>query len=407
MSLLDKKKIPIIAAVCASVAVVGLVVFSSLRPENMGDGGQGKTLIASQSDVSEKHIYKKYSDQFMADADIVSPYHEQADVLLAKSYQFDNQKIVSLLFGGDKTKITKNQFGGTAFDAQDTAGRCAYMGEIYLNYSTKQMHLLALPFENFSTNEEFVNFIPRYFEVYKKESLSFMTPDEAVNRVKDILKGFGITVSDDVEIHALDKETMQEYQDYIIKNDPDMAINYDYKAKLTDDDEFYFMCFNVEEKGIPVTRYNVVSSMKRFINGSNIKVCYSKDGIIDFQTDSIYTVKKVDHTAKNLLTAEQALDKAYEEFTTVYTPAEITVEQMRFEYAPKAYNSNYDEVKLVPVWSMIVYQKDNNPEADEKRAIKRATEGKVYDENYHSSYAENRHVWIIDAETGDVLKKSI
>ena len=186
-----------------------------------------------------------------------------------------------------------------------------------------------------------------------------------------------------------------------------MAINYDYKAKLTDDDEFYFLCFNVEEKGIPVTRYNVVSSMKRFINGSNIKVCYSKDGIIDFQTDSIYTVKKVDHTAKNLLTAEQALDKAYEEFTTVYTPAEITVEQMRFEYAPKAYNSNYDEVKLVPVWSMIVYQKDNNPEADEKRAIKRATEGKVYDENYHSSYAENRHVWIIDAETGDVLKKSI
>ncbi len=94
-----------------------------------------------------------------------------------------------------------------------------------------------------------------------------------------------------------------------------------------------------------------------------LKVCYSKDGIFDFQTDSIYTVKKVDHTAKNLLTAEQALDKAYEEFTTVYTPAEITVEQMRFEYAPKAYNSNYDEVKLVPVWSMIVYQKDNNPEA--------------------------------------------
>ena len=257
------------------------------------------------------------------------------------------------------------------------------------------------PFENFSTNEEFVNFIPRYFEVYKKESLSFMTPDEAGNRVKDILKGFGITVSDDVEIHAIDKETMQEYQDYIIKNDPDMAINYDYKAKLTDDDEFYFLCFNVEEKGVPVTRYNVVSSMKRFINGSNIKVCYSKDGIIDFQTDSIYTVKKVDHTAKNLLTAEQALDKAYEEFTTVYTPAEITVEQMRFEYAPKAYNSNYDEVKLVPVWSMIVYQKDNNPEADEKRAIKRATEGKVYDENYHSTYAMNRHVWIIDAETGD------
>ena len=372
MSLLDKKKIPIIAAVCASVAVVGLVVFSSLRPENMGDGGKGKTLIASQSDVSEKHIYKKYSDQFMADADIVSPYHEQADVLLAKSYQFDNQKIVSLLFDGDKTKITKNQFGGTAFDAQDAAGRYAYMGEICLNYSTKQMHLLALPFENFSSNEEFVNLIPRYFEVYKKDSLDFMTPEKAIRHVKDILKGFGITVSDDVEIHAIDKETMQEYQDYIIKNDPDM-----------------------------------VSSMKRFINGSNIKVCYSKDGIIDFQTDSIYTVKKVDHTAKNLLTAEQALDKAYEEFTTLYTPAEITVEQMRFEYAPKAYNSNYDEVKLVPVWSMIVYQKDNNPEADEKRAIKRATEGKVYDENYHSTYAMNRHVWIIDAETGDVLKKSI
>ena len=97
------------------------------------------------------------------------------------------------------------------------------MGEIYLNYSTKQMHLLALPFENFSSNEEFVNLIPRYFEVYKKESLSVMTPDEAVNRVKDILKGFGITVSDDVEIHAIDKETMQEYQDYIIKNDPDLC----------------------------------------------------------------------------------------------------------------------------------------------------------------------------------------
>ena len=32
---------------------------------------------------------------------------------------------------------------------------------------------------------------------------------------------------------------------------------------------------------------------------------------------------------------------------------------------------------------------------------------RIYDENYHSTYAMNRHVWIIDAETGDVLKKSI
>ena len=98
MDKLHNKKIPVIAAVCASAAVVGLVAFSSLRPESMGDSGgisdngHGKTLIASQSDFSEKHIYKKYSDQFMADADIVSPYHEQADVLLAKGYQFDNEK---------------------------------------------------------------------------------------------------------------------------------------------------------------------------------------------------------------------------------------------------------------------------------------------------------------------------
>ena len=390
---IDKKKIPIIAAVCASVAVVGIVAFSSLRPENMDDSGQGKTLIASQSDVSEKHIYKKYSDQFMADADIVFPYHEQADVLLAKKYEFDRDKVVSLLFNGKQPAISTTSSGFTGLDARETLGCGAGFSKGVFNYTNYRISQnVKLPFDSFSSNEEFTNLNPRYFEVYKKGKLDFMPPDEAISSVKKFLENFGITVSDDVEIHALDCETMQEYQDSILGSNPTLAEVYHIKDQLTKDDEFYYLCFTAEQNGIPISRYRFYSSVGRELPGCNIKVCYGKDGMFDISCGCIFMVHGIDHTADGLLTAEEALDRAYDEFCSIYSAADVTVEQMRFEYVTEPYSADYDEVKFIPVWSMVVYREE--PEEDKGGRDKA---------DYIANYAENRYIWMIDAETGEMI----
>lgn len=407
------KKRQMIAGICAATAITCFascgekaeVTDTAVSDSQVTDRMEDFTETDQHGENSDTHIYKAYSENFVADAEIILPGKEQADILTAKRYCFNKDKVVSLFFGDNTPTVTEYPDGHTYFEASD--GSWSWLDSNYLHYATNHRYEVQLPFENFSSDEEFYNLAPRYSQIYQKDSLDFMTPDEAIRKVKSFLSLFDIKVSDSVEIHAIDCETMQEYQDYVREYDPDSAKNYRIKEHLTKDDEFYYLCFATEQNGIPVTRYSNPSTQTNFFS-NQIKVCLSNDGIFEFEAALLYTAEGVSRSADKLLTAEETLDKAFAHFNTVSSIPEAKVEQMRFEYIMEPNGSDYETVTLRPVWSLVVYQEYDSATKkalSQKAQAKAAQGGNTHDKGKYDipSYSFMRHVWIIDAQTGDIL----
>lgn len=411
------QKRPIVTVLCAALAISCLVscgnnktepptnaVSDSQLTENV-ENTENNPFDDINGENSDTHIYKAYSEDFIADAEIILPGREQADLLTAQRYRFNKDKVVSLFFGDNAPTVTEYPDGHTYFEADD--GSWAYLDTSYLHYATNHRYEVQLPFESFSSDEEFFTLVPRYSEIYQKESLDFMSPDEAIKKVKGFLSLFNIKVSDNVEIHAIDCDTMQEYQDYIREHDPDSAKQYRLKEQLTKDDEFYYLCFAAEQNDIPVTRYSDFKEQTQFF-GSNIKVCLSKDGIFEFETAQLYTAESVSRSADNLLTAEEALDKSFAHFGTDSAIPKAKVEQMRFEYIIELNDSDYETVTLRPVWSLVVYQEYDDAtkkELSQKAKAKAEQGGSTIDKGKYNILSDSfmHHVWMIDAETGEIL----
>ena len=405
MNRIHTKKRPIITFFCAALAISCLVSCGdkaktlphAVSESSFSDSVENPFETEQHGENSDTHIYKTYSENFIADAEIILPGREQGDILTAKRYRYNKDKIISLFFGDNTPTVTEDPDGDTYFEAPD--GSWAYLGTGYLHYATNHRYEVQLPFENFSSDEEFSSLLPSYSQIYQKDSLDFMTPDEAISKVKRFLSLLDIKVSDEVEIHAIDCETMQEYQDYVREHDPDSAKQYRIKEQLTKDDEFYYLCFAMEQNGIPVTCYSERGERTNLF-GSNIKVCLSKDGIFEFETELLYTPEGTLRSANQLLTAEEALDKAFKQFDADSSIAQAKVEQMRFEYIMEPNDSDYETVTLRPVWSLVVYQEDSS--ATKSALVQKAN---IIDKGKYdiSSDSVMRHVWMMDAETGDIL----
>ena len=354
MKKMDRKKmLTYIVCVCAGIAVISFAVVMLTRPEN--PNGEENIKSISSSDIVENHIYHEYDASFIVDADITSTAPEKADVLYAKFYQPDEKKMWSELFN---VKIPERK-------VSESFGHISYNDGEHILFIPKertyfrgsqQTEYLRMLFatENFTTKyeawgtENYIN--PSFDTMYNKESLSFMTRNEAIDYVYSILQKLNIEVSkEDVYVYAIDCETIQQIRDKLVTEDPDTAVNYNLKEKYTEDDELYILSFTTVRNQIPVTHSRYVLAETRTMYGSNIKVYLSENGIINFDLEGIYQVESVAESAENFITVQEALDKAYKENVL---GIKLTVDEVRFEYAPIPYNSNYDEVKLTPVWTV-------------------------------------------------------
>lgn len=399
------KRRSIVTFLCAALVISCLVSCGdkantpphAVSESSCGDSVENPFETEQHGENSDTHIYQTYSEDFIADAEIILPGRNQANILTAKRCRYHKDKIISLLFGDKSPTVTEHPDGDIYMEASD--GSWAYLGESNFSFATNHRYDVQLPFENFSSDEEVSSLLPRYSQIYQKDSLDFMTPDEAIKKVKRFLSRLDIKVSDEVEIHAIDRETMQEYQDYVREHDPDSAKQYRIKEHLTKDDEFYYLCLAAEQNDIPVTRYSNSNEQADFFS-SNIKVCLSKDGIFQFETELLYTPEGALRSVNQLLTAQEALDKAFAHFGTDSSIAKAKVEQMRFEYIMEPNSSDYETVTMRPVWSLVVYQEDSG--ATKSAWVQKAntTDKGAYD---ISSDFVMRHVWMMDAETGDIL----
>lgn len=355
MKILEHKNAKYILIACLCVCVVTALAVMLLRPED--PNAKNNISEVSRGDLTGTHLYKAYSDSFTADAEVTTDYNDRAEVVYADYKSYDEKTLLSLFFKGENPVRTNREGDVYSYNVSYTeSSECISIFKQGAYYQAPDWQYYAYPTDGFAAKyEEYYSILPLYSETYKQESLSFMSREEAIKKAKEILTKLNLDVTDDIDVYAIDCATMQAYQDEKLKEDPYARENYSIKDTFTEDDEFYMLYFHTIYDGVPVTRdsYDMWDE-DRLMNGTVIEMVISKKGIIKFSATAAYEVQGTAETSDSLITAEDAVDKVFDIYSSIVTDEKVTVKEVNFEYTPIAYNDNLLEVKLTPAWTVVL-----------------------------------------------------
>ncbi len=328
------------------------------------------------------HISQVFGEDFAVEADVHVPKVKKADILFAKCMPFDEQQLLSILYKGKTPQRSLTSYDDTVLYDDDSSHLSINDG--FLGYSTQNFEYVQFPTDSFAAASDIFSAGRRFSEVYIQENLGFMTRSEAALTVSDVLTELSIDIMDDAEIYAIDSSTMQTQQEERIQKEldkqkqagisptQDPTDGYQTKEEFTQEDDFYILFFKVAQNKIPVTQKSyTIQASDRALNGSTARVSFSQNGIIQLYFNGIYQQQGVAESPSTLISVEEALQKAFEKYNAIISTDKVTVTAVDFEYVPVPYNSNYDEVKLTPSWSLtLAYEKDetsNKPSKDGKQ----------------------------------------
>lgn len=376
MKNIGQKNLYILLCIAIVTISAALLFLEALKPEDITEK---KDVILSSSDVVGNHLYKEYNDSFKVDADIPASFNDKAVVLFAKQGLACDEKMILATFF-NKNNPVRNTYTSSGIEVvtYEDKDKFASITSGSIHYTSAQYQYVALPTERFNTKSQYINSFPRYDEIYKQDNLSFMPREEVIDKVKEILNNLAIEVWDNVEVYAIDHQTMQEQQNQIIQVNPNITSMYKTKNKFTKDDDFYLLCFTVVQNDIPITPYNYsYQGGDRSISGSEVKVYFSKDGIFYFEARGMYLVKGTAESPDKLITAQEAIDKAFEIHNSIITTDKLVVEEVNFEYGFVPYNQNYDEIKLTPTWTLRLSYEIEDSHSEDGKNDKTSQEDKL------------------------------
>lgn len=332
--------------------------------------------------ATPSHMNKVFSEDFIVDADVHVPKVKKADILFAEYMPFEEQKLLSIFY---KEKTPQRSL--TSYD--DTI--LYNDGSSYLNinkgfvaYTTKEFEIVKFPTDSFVPESNIFSANRRYSDVFTQENLEFMKRSEALEHASTVLTELSIDIMDDAEIYAIDSSTMQMQQEKRIKSEIEKqkqagispihnpTDGYQTKDVFTQEDDFYILFFRMAQNKIPVTQKSyTIQASDRALNGSTARVSFSRKGIMELYFNGIYQQQGIAESPTSLISMEEAIQKAYEEHNAIISTDKVTVTSIDFEYVPIPYNKNYDEVKLIPAWSLsLTYERDNTsnkPSKDGKK----------------------------------------
>ena len=307
----------------------------------------------------EARLIKDYNEYFHADIALPDDIPDHVDILYAKPFSFSENTLVELFFDNGAPQRESDSLGNEIF-YQGTDGS-------YLNIST-DLHMdihyrnaadirVKLPTENFGTKHTEImlpdSYTPRFDIIYKQKDLTGFSREQAVSAAMTIFDGLGLSVSDDIEIYAVDHETMQEYTDSVIANEPDVIENYDIVEAYTEDDDFYLLGFSITFNGLPITQRSYTDPTSgRYMQGSYSEVRVSRNGITRLDMSCPWTVCGIADTVQNLVSPEYAVDKVFSEFDSANSQIHAAVTDIALEYIAIPSSGEDDTVLLVPAWDI-------------------------------------------------------
>lgn len=332
----------------------------------------------------EDWFTKDYSEYFHADIALPDKIPDSVDILYAEPYSFSENTLIELFFNNGAPQRES--------DSSDDEIFYRSLDGSYLNISTdRHMDILyknaadirvKLPTENFGTKHTEImlpdTYTPRFDTVYKHKDLTGFSREQAIAAAMTIFDGLSLSVSDDVEIYAVDHETMQAYTDSVIANEPDVIENYDIVGEYTEDDDFYLLGFSITFNGLPITHRSYTDPTSgRYMSGTYSEVRVSRNGITRLDMSCPWTVYGIADTAHALVSPEYAVDKVFSKFDAANIQIDASVTDIALEYIAVPSNSEDGTVLLVPSWDVTLALKFDAGEYLHKMYSINAVSGEV------------------------------
>lgn len=194
--------------------------------------------------------------------------------------------------------------------------------------------------------------------------LPFESRKQAAEKIKAKLAEVGVFIAPEYTCYSLDHNNLKKAEDAYKKEISSLSSEEKAEYKSVDNwtaahDSYYFL-FTLAFNNAPSTPIDHGDfSSGKIVMGSQIKVIYSKDGIIMLQTNIIYSKESVKQANQKLLTAEDALNKVPNAYKDIITSSKIKITGIHLEYVATLIGKSRMEFVMVPAWRFDMEQQSN------------------------------------------------
>ncbi|MFT8312765.1 MAG: hypothetical protein ABF633_00720 [Clostridium sp.] len=288
------------------------------------------------------------------DAVVDKPNINSAAILQVEGTAFDPKKLCDIFLGSGEVK--KEKLGeNTSYS----------IGNKILDVYTVGAFSFRTPLAGYIN--EIINTLPNgNIDKFEVQDLSFMTREKAIEKARKVLMELNITPYGSPTVYALDNKTIKQEQERLIKEDEGFKYFLDLrKIKLKDnwssDDDSYYMVFHNSIRGISSEPFGyAAANADTLVEGSEIKILISKNGIESFVIDGkIYQEKSVKGSNLPLISISQALNSLEKKYSDVLLSDKIVVSSISLVYSPVLTNSKEENrnIELVPTWLFNINEK--------------------------------------------------
>ena len=167
--------------------------------------------------------------------------------------------------------------------------------------------------------------------------LDFISPEEAIQKAKDVLKQMNVGYEPVVDIFAaLTGPEINAYQQVLLVDDPDYSAlgKFHMLPELTDAHDAYYLRFSFTFNGIPVTAPSAVSHTYGIIIPPEAVMLITREGVARITCLNLRTLTSVGE-ARPLITPEQAIEGMGKVVQNRFYPQEsYYTSQLKLGYLP-------------------------------------------------------------------------
>lgn len=348
--------------VCMLLSAACTTEKMSSQDKNVSNPPAASTSIPSGTSTDHARVYRMtLADKLEVDAIVDMLDIDKASIIQVEKAAFDPQKFRDVFFPSKDAKEEKEE-ENIVFTS---GNKSLSIGEDNTSFDFRT------PLIDYVIGIVDTDAYGNLYK-FKSEELDFMPKQKAVAQAKEILNSLGISFYKEPRVYALDFKTLQQEQERCLEEEAFKDFVALGKLKLKDrwtkDDEFYYLFFRIDVRGIPCESDHYTNQASGLsVQGSEIEVIISKNGVEGCMLNgAIYREIGSKGNASPLISIEQALDSLKKKYDQVILTGETRVTGISLVYTPVLVEASVDretgeilskQMELVPVWLFEMQQK--------------------------------------------------
>ncbi|WP_101696623.1 hypothetical protein [Clostridium minihomine] len=353
------------------IITVALLVFLFISAcsttEEMKDHQNSSTISiipeSSQAVTSSNSYQAILSDKLKVNAIVNSPKTDSFPSLSVQEKKFDETKVVHTFFNNQQASLEQRD-GISRYISSEAILDISSSG--YIRYNTNLGQYIKSVFNSDSNKDK---------KIFTEKELSGLSCEKAIEQAAMIIEELGITPHLPPQIYSLDSKSLQKKQDLLTQDE-----DYNYfveigKTKLkdqwTEEDESYYMVFDIESNGLPISSESYAfKNSEVAVEGSRVTVIVSKAGVQSLEVDGVIYEELEKKQPETLIPMAEALESLKQKYEKIILNEELTVKRISLVYVPVITGGSTDkqtgeiinkEMELIPAWSFsidLAYVKD-------------------------------------------------